>query len=454
MSLRIKLVVALVLVSTVATVAIGVFSYVATANRLYDEVDRSLTEATRETPQRLARGGLDVDGDQRAPGRLPPPGRGIVDDTLVVQVLDGDGTVVASSAGTELPVGDDERDVAAGRETEVRRDVTIDGEPSRVLTFAVPSGAVQVARSLAETQRVLDSLRMVVVVAVVAVAAVAGGAGWVIARQVTRRLERLTDAAERVGTTGRLDVDIDVGGSDEAGRLGAAFAGMLGALGRSQEAQRRLVEDAGHELRTPLTSLRTNVSVLRRHHDLAPETRERVLGDLDAETRELTELVNELVGLATEGRADDGVIETIVLADLVAGVADRTRRRTGRVVAVAGDGSTVAGRPAALERAVSNLLDNAAKFDESDAPIEVTVRDGRVEVCDRGPGIGAADLPYVFDRFHRAVGARSRPGSGLGLSIVRDVAEAHGGTVSAADRPGGGACVGFALPVLASPGRT
>jgi two-component system, OmpR family, sensor histidine kinase MprB len=451
MSLRVKLVLALVLVSTTATVAIGVWSYVATANRLYDEIDRSLTEATRETPQRLERGGLDVDGDERVPGRLPPPGRGLVDDTLVVQVIDPDGDVVASVTGTDLPVSDADRTVAAGAAREVRRDVTLDGEPYRILTFAVPSGAVQVARSLDETQRVLDSLRTVIVVAVVAVVVAAALAGWLIARQVTRRLVRLTDAAEQVGTTGRLDVDVDVGGSDEAGRLGTAFAGMLAALGRSREAQQRLVQDAGHELRTPLTSLRTNVSVLRRHDDLAPETRDRVLGDLDAETRELTELVNELVDLATDSSAEDEAVETVVLTDLVARVADRARRRTGRVVAVAGDDAAVVGRPAALERAVSNLLDNAAKFDESDAPIEVTVRDGRVEVCDRGPGIGATDLPYVFERFRRAVSARSRPGSGLGLSIVRDVAEAHGGTVFAADRSGGGACVGFTLPVVPPP---
>ena len=122
---------------------------------------------------------------------------------------------------------------------------------------------------------------------------------------MTRRLARLTGVAEEVAATGRLDVPVPVGGSDEAGRLGTAFNEMLTALGRSRDAQQRLVQDAGHELRTPLTSLRTNVSVLRRHETLAPETRTRVIDDLDAETRELTGLVNELVELATDARDDE-----------------------------------------------------------------------------------------------------------------------------------------------------
>lgn len=451
MSLRVKLVVALVLVSTTATVAIGVWSYLATADRLYDEVDRSLTDAGREAPQRLERSGFDLRGQERPPGRFPPPGRPLVDENVAVQVIDADGDVIVSS-GLDLPVDTEDRAVAAGTSREMRRDVTVDGEPYRAVTFGVASGgAIQVARSLVETQRVLDSLRTVVIAAVVAVAAAAAAAGWLIARQVTRRLVRLTDAAEEVEATGRLDVEVDVGGADEAGRLGSAFAGMLSALGRSREAQQRLVQDAGHELRTPLTSLRTNVSVLRRHDDLAPATRHRVLDDLDAETRELTQLVNELVELATEQQADDGPVGAVLLGALVERVAERARRRSGRAVSVDRDDSTVQGRSAALERAVSNLLDNALKFDESGAPVEVTVRQGRIEVCDRGPGIDDDDLPLVFDRFHRAVSARGRPGSGLGLAIVRDVAEGHGGTVFAVNRAGGGACVGFVLPIAGRP---
>jgi len=299
---------------------------------------------------------------------------------------------------------------------------------------------------------VLDSLRNLTLVATALIVALAAAVGWLIARQVTRRLARLTGVAEEVAATGRLDVPVPVEGTDEAGRLGGAFNEMLIALGRSRDAQQRLVQDAGHELRTPLTSLRTNVSVLRRHESLPPETRTRVIEDLDAETRELTGLVNELVELATDAR-DDEPHQHIELGPLAERVAERARRRTGRSITVTADGSVVDVRPQALERVVSNLLDNAAKFDALAAgdgvePIEVEITGGRLEVRDRGPGIPADDLDHVFDRFYRAVGARSRPGSGLGLAIVRDLVEAHGGTVSAENRPGGGALVSFTLPTV------
>jgi two-component system sensor histidine kinase MprB len=209
------------------------------------------------------------------------------------------------------------------------------------------------------------------------------------------------------------------------------------------------VHDAAHELRTPLTSLRANVAALRRLERLEPSERVRVIDDLGTETRELTDLVNDLVDSATDRRVDEPV-EPVILADVVERVAARARRRRQVELVVDADDSVVEGRRQAIERAVSNLVDNAAKFAGEAGPIEVVVRDGRVEVRDRGPGIGAADLPLVFDRFHRAEAARPLPGSGLGLAIVRDVAHAHHGTVFAEDRPGGGAIVGFTLPTVTS----
>ena len=295
----------------------------------------------------------------------------------------------------------------------VRRDVTIDGERYRMLTAGLPSGgAVQAARNLAETDRLLDSLRNRILVAVALVVAAAAGLGWLVARQITRRLVRLTGTAEQVAATGRLDVPVPVDGTDEAGRLGAAFNEMLAALARSKDDQQRLVQDAGHELRTPLTSLRTNISVLRRHDRLAPDTMAKVLDDLDGEARELTDLTNELVELATDRRGDEPSSE-LSLGALAERVAARAARRTGRRVVVDADAGVVTGRPLMLERAITNLVDNAAKFDEGgEAPIEVVVRQGSVEVLDRGPGIAPADLPHLFDRFYRAAEARGRPGSG------------------------------------------
>jgi two-component system, OmpR family, sensor histidine kinase MprB len=102
--------------------------------------------------------------------------------------------------------------------------------------------------------------------------------------------------------------------------------------------------------------------------------------------------------------------------------------------------------PARLERAVNNLLDNAVKWNPSGEPIEVAVRDGQVSVRDHGPGFAADDLPHVFDRFYRATQSRGLPGAGLGLAIVRQVADAHGGTIEATNAAGGGALLRMRLP--------
>jgi len=450
MSLRVKLVLALVLLTSMAAISIGVWTYAATSHLLNDQIDRSLDDSALVAGGRPGHDqgfGPHTDGDDVAAASR-------VSDQNVTQFLAADGDRMTGSSAIVLPVDELDQAVARGDLGSVRRTVSVDGVDYRQLTTRQSSGvgAVQVARGLAETDRVLDSLRNLTLLATGAVVALAAAVGWLIARQVTRRLARLTGVAEEVALTGRLDVPVPVGGSDEAGRLGTAFNEMLTALGRSRDAQQRLVQDAGHELRTPLTSLRTNVSVLRRHESLPLETRTRVIEDLDAETRELTGLVNELVELATDAR-DDEPFQQVELGPLVERMAARARRRTGCLITVTADASIVDGRPQALERAVSNLLDNATKFAAAGsdapgpAPIEVEVASGRMEVRDRGPGIPAEDLPHVFDRFYRSVGARSRPGSGLGLAIVRDVVEAHGGTVSAANRPDGGAVVGFSLPI-------
>ena len=109
-------------------------------------------------------------------------------------------------------------------------------------------------------------------------------------------------------------------------------------------------------------------------------------------------------------------------------------------------------RPAAIDRAIINLIDNAAKFSAAQptgsGAIDVGVDNGRVSVSDRGPGVPTDDLPHIFDRFYRSVASRSLPGSGLGLAIVRDIVESHGGTVFAEARDGGGTTVGFTLPTL------
>jgi two-component system, OmpR family, sensor histidine kinase MprB len=441
MSLRLKLVLALVALSSAATVAIGLFSYRTTEAQLKGQVDQSLVDASRRLGDRP--------GERDGFG--PPDGGGFRSaGDVVVQLVAADGTEV-SYRGVALPVDDADRSIAAAQESvSAFRDAQVGDDPYRILTtgYGAGRGAVQAGRSLAETEQVLDALRTRILVAALVVVAGAALLGTVIARQVTRRLVRLTGAAEQVTETGSLDVQVPVSGTDETGRLGTAFNDMLAALARSKDDQQRLVQDAGHELRTPLTSLRTNVFALRRSDELTAEQRSQVLGDLEGETEELTRLINEVVELATDRRGDEPEV-SVRLGPLVERVAARAAQRSGRDVPVQVDGTVVMGRPLALERAVGNLIENALKFDESGGPVEVECLNGRVEVADRGPGFAEADLPHVFDRFFRATSARSRPGSGLGLAIVSDVVEHHGGTVYAGNRAGGGAFVGFQLPVPA-----
>lgn len=306
------------------------------------------------------------------------------------------------------------------------------------------------AQEFSDTEDLLRALQQRTLILMIAVVTAAGLFGWWLARRITHRLVILTTAAEDVARTRRLGVQVPVTGYDEVGRLGRAFDRMLGRLAQSEEDQRRLVQDAGHELRTPLTSLRTNISLLRRMDELPSDTRDELVADLTQEARELTDLVNELVDLAA-GQSDSEPPRKVDLADIAEEVAGLARRRTGRQILIRASGATTAyGRPGMLQRAVSNLVENATKFDRGGtAPVEIAVtgpaRPGvvRVEVLDRGPGIAEADLTRVFDRFYRAADARSLPGSGLGLSIVREVALAHGGAPFASRRAGGGSVIGF-----------
>ena len=435
MSLRLKLMLALIVLAIGATLAIGVASYTTTRHELEETVDRSLDSASRRLDGPVVQG----------PGRPNRPG---TFEQILVQHLARDGSIAEAPESGALPITSADLAVALSVDpgARSRHNVEIDGELFRVLTVRAGNGggALMLARSLQEVERSLDSILHSTLWAVAVVAVVSALVGWLIARQATRRLTRLTVAAGVVASSGRLDVEVPTDGADESGKLGRAFAGMLQSLQRSKREQHQLVQDAGHELRTPLTSLRTNVAVLRRGFEqLQPEAREQLLADLDSETRELTDLVNELVELATEAR-DDEPMQPMRLVDVVDRAAERARRRFNRDVEVRADASLVEGRPGALERAVQNLIDNACKFAATGA-IEVTVLNGAVSVRDHGPGLVEADIPHLFDRFYRSVQMRGMPGSGLGLAIVKSVAEAHGGTVFARNAEGGGAEFGVKL---------
>ena len=449
------------IVTVLVIIGVGLASlaaYGVTRNELVDETDRFLTtranelvDGQREPPpnqrddrdngdQNDGRGddGRDNDGRSDEPDEIKLAS----DPDALSQTIDRNGNITATS-DRDLPVTDVDRSVAAGAQS-VIRDITLDELPYRMITSpAQPGGAVQVARNTSATAAVLDGLRVRLGLIAIVVACLAAVLGWLLMRRTTQPLEDLTAATERVARTRDL-TPLDLDRTDEVGRLADSFDRMLGALALSRDQQHRLVQDAAHELRTPLTSLRANIEFLDRVRTLPEDELDALLGGLNDEVGELTSLFDELVQLASE--TDDGApAQDVDLADIVDDAVDRFRRRTGREVTVLTEPTHVRGNPTQLERAVTNLLGNAHKFSPAAEPIEVVLADRAVVVTDRGPGIAPADQAHVFDRFYRSAAARSEPGSGLGLAIVRQIAEQHGGTVTVADAPAGGAAVGFTV---------
>jgi two-component system sensor histidine kinase MprB len=358
------------------------------------------------------------------------------EETVYPQVVQSDGDVFRPPQQPfRLPVDDHVLSTARTGKGEFLTDAHTQGAHIRVLTFGyAPGVAVQVARPLTEVDHSLAQIRLYLILIAAGGVALAIGLGLAVSRAALAPVRRLTETTEHVTETGDLSERIDVSGHDELARLAGSFNTMLAALEESSRAQRQLVADASHELRTPLTSLRTNIEVLARENTLPAHERERLLDDVVEQTGEMTALIAELIELA-RGQRQEEPAEDVRLDLVAADAVERTQRNRPNVAFKTDlEESVVYGEPSTIERAVSNLLDNAAKWSPPDGEVEVAVREGELTVRDHGPGIADEDLPYVFDRFYRASSARGQPGSGLGLAIVKQVAEAHGGTI-VAERP-------------------
>jgi two-component system sensor histidine kinase MprB len=377
-----------------------------------------------------------------------------------LQIVRADGTIVLTAAGLRLPNTEHAAAVASGRPAFLT-DVTVNGTTLRVYTFpligidsAGEQLAIQLARPLAPVENVLSTLRLILVLVFLAGIAVAAGLGRMAASRVLAPLAEMTKTAQLIGETDDLSRRLTVHTDDEVGRLANRFNEMLSRLASSRDAlddsvhqQRQLVADASHELRTPVTSLRTNAEVLLAGGELDEDDRQRLLADVVEQSAELSALVSDLIEVA-RGDLPPDTVEDVRLDRLVEEALHRARRNapdvefTARLQPV-----VIQGNPERLSRAVNNLLDNAARHAGGNR-VEIDVDATEVRVRDHGAGIDERDLPHVFDRFYRGVDSRSRQGSGLGLAIVRQVADQHHGTVTAANAPDGGAVFTLALPGL------
>jgi two-component system, OmpR family, sensor histidine kinase MprB len=439
-----------------AAVAFGVgaaastASYLSTSSQLRSSIDETLTNRASviaADSQQSGRDGRGGRGDGGPADEVDCPVAGVFQPAAAAQLVSPDGTVTACiDGGPVLPY--DTADLSPPSATPMLRTVTIDGQQYRLLTVAWSGGGIlQIARSLAESDALLSRLRWQLAALVAAAVVIAAALGWVVASRLARPISRLRDATRRIATTLDLSTPVNAGGTGEVADLAKSFSTMIAEVARSQDQQRRLVSDASHEMRTPLTSLTSNLELLERLERLDPDERGEVIGDVLEDVGELTALLEELVELASDLAAAEET-ETVRLGDLARTVAARVHRRTHRdVVVVDHDPVVVEARPRQIERAVSNLIDNAVKYSGPAATVvEVDVEGARLTVRDRGRGIAPEDLGRVFDRFYRAVDVRTEPGSGLGLSIVDEIVRSHGGTVFARARAGGGAEVGFELP--------
>lgn len=448
---------ALISVAVASAVAItGVAAYLITTFAIYDQLDTELLAVADLTSQWIA-------GDAESMGGLNSEALSTANVTVVLVRSDGR-TISPPGDGANLVVTDAELAIARTQMgSSERTGVSTDGEPYRIV--AVPFAdkevnskqvvhyALVLGRPLGPTDEILRILAFSLLTFGLLAVLLAGAIGWVIARSGLRPIQRLTEAVIRVTETDQLE-PIEAGGMDELTDLTGAFNTMMRSLHSSRERQRRLIADAGHELRTPLTSLRTNVELLiadDRQGMLPEGARGEILRDIAAQMGEFTQLIGDLVHLSRDEKVQAHP-EPIDLRDVVNNSVTRAKRRgPGLIFDVQLDPLYLVGEPDSLERAITNLLDNAVKFSPAGGRIKVVLASDRLRISDEGPGIADADLPHVFDRFYRSDQARTTPGSGLGLSIVAQTIKSHGGWVKAGRSAAGGAEFTVRLPGSSEP---
>jgi len=441
MSLRTRLLLttsAIVFV-VVSTLSLGI--YFTTARHLLGETDNTLDARVVAIADSL-RSNQELPNDGRR--MRNPLGEALLPTRFdtVTQVISPDGTVRIALGEVDLPITQAVLSIANNPDDGIARStIDIEGVSYRMLVVPLTrGGALQLAINISDIENAKQGIRTWMFGLGAAGIFVAGIAGWWVARRTAKPIQQLANAAEQIALTRQLDHTLDIHGDREVEQLATSFNTMLAALRQSGEQQRQLVQDASHELRTPLTSLRANAELLERD-SLDAETKQSILRDIRTEVDELASLSAELTALASDQRLTEE-IQPVSLRDAAHDIAQRASRRSGRTVnVVAVTDSTIHVRPSQLERAISNLVDNALKFCPTPQPVEITIVGKTIAVVDHGPGISDADKPLVFDRFYRATATRALPGSGLGLAIVKQFANDHDATIAITDTVGGGATV-------------
>jgi two-component system, OmpR family, sensor histidine kinase MprB len=487
MSLRARMGLAAGVAVALAVIAVAVSAYAGTRSQLLGQFDSSLHGLTRQVLH------APPGADNRGPGGAPagdgagqsgadgsaPNGGGesgegpcVGDEGLGFDSLRGPAfgaapgifTLFDRCGDTTVPRGQRDRipktapieELARSGHGEYLSDMTVSGTHIRVLVTGIgQNGALAVALPLTDVDNALSNQLTLLIAIAAGGVALAALLGVLVARTALAPIARFTRQTESIAARPeRIEQErLEVVGRDELARLARTFNNTLDALEHSVRAQRQLVADASHELRTPIATIRANLQLMRDEDRLSDADREGLRADVIEELDELTALVGDIVELA-RGRRPNAEPGDVRVDAIVADAIDRLGRRAPRLtVRVDLEPTLVRGEGDRMQRAVTNLLDNARKWSSGDGVVEVGLHAGTLSVRDHGPGFHDEDLPFVFDRFHRATDARSKPGSGLGLAIVRETAEAHGGFVQAANAPGGGAIIRINFGPVVEPGE-
>jgi two-component system sensor histidine kinase MprB len=425
----------------------GLASYLSAQFSLYEQLDQEMIQLAALNAEAIG-------SDVQSASRLTT----VRKSAVTLHLLRSDGYVIyPPGQRTTLVLGDDELALAKTQNgSTARNGVDEIGEPYRIVAVPMPQPdahyAVVMGRPLTPTLEILSNLRLVLLLVGSTGVAMGAAIGGLVARAAMRPVRELTLAVTKVTQSDSLD-PIPVEGNDELSQLTRSFNTMLYSLASSRARQNRLIADASHELRTPLTSLRTNIELLVADENagmLPPEARSDILRDLAAQLAEFSSLIGDLVQLTRDpGKV---VFKPVNLRDVVESALERVRRRgQGIEFETTLSSHFVIGEPDQLERAVTNLLDNAVKFSPPGGTVRVVMDDDELRISDEGPGIAEEDLPHVFDRFYRSEKARNAPGTGLGLSIVAQTVAQHRGWVRASRAKGGGAEFTVRLPSAETP---
>jgi two-component system sensor histidine kinase MtrB len=475
--IRTRLALALVLLVAVTVTAIGLGTYAF--------VDARLRDSLRAEAQRQANFNLSVLVPERLPAgvtratyatsQLPEAFRLRGDVETIVDFGDGQAPAISrfsldGALGTfpqELRQLVDEGHLAyAWQRVAGAPSLVVAGRPSAGGTSGSGSSAGGASAGPAfyfifpadTVETALDQLRVGLVVAAFVAIVLALATAGIVARGILRPVSSGSQAAAKIAA-GDLSARLPVGGADEFARFAAEFNRMADSLAEtvarleaSERRNRRFVADVSHELRTPLTALLGEAAIIEADLEhLGPDSR-RAAQLLVEDVRRLRTLVEDLMEISRfDARAEQATLEPVELGEAVAAIV-RSRLPAATVRRPASPLVVDADRRR-LVRIVGNLLDNARKH-ASAAEVSVEVRDDPagavVEVADRGPGVPAESLPRLFERFFKVDAARTAGSSGLGLAIAAEHAALLGGSVTAANREGGGLVVRLRLPVTRS----